>query len=111
MFRTIIKWCSIFPFPESALSIGNFCFGKNNYFNGVRVSDIHAVVREIVAINQMDLLKIHNTLLEKWICKTGSVLAKVRFPSADKHVHARCFVVTCFISSLSAIFNLCLKRI
>ncbi|XP_019741350.1 kinetochore-associated protein 1 [Hippocampus comes] len=43
---------------------------------GQTYPDIHAVVREIVAINQMDLLKIHNTLLEKWICKTGSGLAK-----------------------------------
>ncbi|XP_049618952.1 kinetochore-associated protein 1 isoform X1 [Syngnathus scovelli] len=38
--------------------------------------DIHAVVKEIVTINQVDLLKIHNMLLEKWLCKTGSVLAK-----------------------------------
>ncbi|XP_077416372.1 LOW QUALITY PROTEIN: kinetochore-associated protein 1 [Vanacampus margaritifer] len=46
---------------------------------GQTYPDIHAVVKEIATINQVDLLKIHNALLEKWICKTGlskTVLAK-----------------------------------
>ncbi|XP_061622950.1 kinetochore-associated protein 1 isoform X2 [Phyllopteryx taeniolatus] len=43
---------------------------------GYTYPDIHAVVKEIATINQVDLLKIHNTLLEKWICRTGSVSAK-----------------------------------
>uniref|UniRef100_A0A672YH79 Kinetochore associated 1 n=1 Tax=Sphaeramia orbicularis TaxID=375764 RepID=A0A672YH79_9TELE len=39
-------------------------------------SDIHAVVKEIAAISNVDLLKIRNMLLEKWICKTGPAVAK-----------------------------------
>uniref|UniRef100_A0AAQ4PH06 Kinetochore associated 1 n=1 Tax=Gasterosteus aculeatus aculeatus TaxID=481459 RepID=A0AAQ4PH06_GASAC len=34
--------------------------------------DIHAVVKEIACINNVDLLKIRNMMLEKWICKTGA---------------------------------------
>ncbi|XP_077457832.1 kinetochore-associated protein 1 isoform X2 [Stigmatopora argus] len=33
--------------------------------------DINATVTKIAAINHVDLVKIHNALLEKWICKTG----------------------------------------
>uniref|UniRef100_A0A8C7Z999 Kinetochore associated 1 n=1 Tax=Oryzias sinensis TaxID=183150 RepID=A0A8C7Z999_9TELE len=33
--------------------------------------DIHAAVKEIASINNVDLKKIRNMLLEKWICKTG----------------------------------------
>uniref|UniRef100_A0A673YPM6 Kinetochore associated 1 n=1 Tax=Salmo trutta TaxID=8032 RepID=A0A673YPM6_SALTR len=33
--------------------------------------DIHAVCKEIAAINSVDFLKIRSMLLEKWICKTG----------------------------------------
>lgn len=40
-------------------------------------SDIHVAVKEIAAINNVDLLKIHNMLLEKWICKTGPAVSKV----------------------------------
>lgn len=40
-------------------------------------ADIHAVVKEIAVINSVDLLKIRNMLLEKWICKTGPAAAKV----------------------------------
>ncbi|XP_077570694.1 kinetochore-associated protein 1 [Stigmatopora nigra] len=35
--------------------------------------DINAAVTKIAAINHVDLVKIHNVLLEKWICKTGQV--------------------------------------
>ncbi|TKS78652.1 Kinetochore-associated protein 1 [Collichthys lucidus] len=38
--------------------------------------DIHAVVKEIATINNVDLLKIRNMLLEKWICKTGPAVTK-----------------------------------
>ncbi|XP_057687174.1 kinetochore-associated protein 1 [Corythoichthys intestinalis] len=38
--------------------------------------DINAAVAEIAAINQVDLVQIQNTLLEKWICKTGSAAAE-----------------------------------
>eukprot|EP00064_Thunnus_orientalis_P013396 superscaffoldBa00002172_g13435 len=38
--------------------------------------DIHAVIKEIAAINNVDLLKIRNMMLEKWICKTGPAVAK-----------------------------------
>uniref|UniRef100_UPI003AAA84F6 kinetochore-associated protein 1 n=1 Tax=Centroberyx gerrardi TaxID=166262 RepID=UPI003AAA84F6 len=38
--------------------------------------DIHAVCKEIATINSVDLLKIRNMLLEKWICKTGPAVAK-----------------------------------
>ncbi|XP_029915466.1 kinetochore-associated protein 1 isoform X2 [Myripristis murdjan] len=38
---------------------------------GQTYPDIHAVCKEIAAINSVDLLKIRNMLLEKWICKTG----------------------------------------
>ncbi|KAJ8415551.1 hypothetical protein AAFF_G00425310 [Aldrovandia affinis] len=33
--------------------------------------DIHAVVKEIAAINNVDLTKVRDMLLEKWLCKTG----------------------------------------
>uniref|UniRef100_A0A4W5NLQ1 Kinetochore associated 1 n=1 Tax=Hucho hucho TaxID=62062 RepID=A0A4W5NLQ1_9TELE len=39
--------------------------------------DIHAVCKEIAAINSVDFLKIRSMLLEKWICKTGPAAAKV----------------------------------
>ncbi|XP_033828339.1 kinetochore-associated protein 1 [Periophthalmus magnuspinnatus] len=38
--------------------------------------DLHAVIKEVAAINSVDLLKICNMLLEKWICKTGPAVAK-----------------------------------
>ncbi|XP_056274414.1 kinetochore-associated protein 1 isoform X3 [Pseudoliparis swirei] len=38
--------------------------------------DIHAVVKEIAAINNVDLLYIRNMMLEKWICKTGPAVTK-----------------------------------
>lgn len=38
--------------------------------------DIHAVIKEIAAINNVDLLKIRIMLLEKWICKTGPAVTK-----------------------------------
>ncbi|KAI1901176.1 hypothetical protein AGOR_G00057490 [Albula goreensis] len=41
--------------------------------------DIHAVVKEIAAINNVDLCKVRDMLLEKWLCKTG--------PSAPKETH------------------------
>lgn len=40
-------------------------------------ADIHAVVKEIVSINNVDILKIRNMMLEKWICKTGPAVTKV----------------------------------
>ncbi|GAA6071945.1 kinetochore-associated protein 1 isoform X1, partial [Tachysurus ichikawai] len=38
---------------------------------GQTYPDIHAVAREIASINSVDLLKIRNILLEKWLCKTN----------------------------------------
>ncbi|XP_054630813.1 kinetochore-associated protein 1 isoform X2 [Dunckerocampus dactyliophorus] len=38
--------------------------------------DIHAVVKEIASINNVDLLKVRNVMLEKWICRTGPAVAK-----------------------------------
>ncbi|XP_034396520.1 kinetochore-associated protein 1 isoform X2 [Cyclopterus lumpus] len=38
--------------------------------------DIHAVVKEIATINNVDLLNIRNMMLEKWICKTGPAVTK-----------------------------------
>ncbi|CAG5923423.1 unnamed protein product [Menidia menidia] len=43
---------------------------------GQAFPDIHAAVKEIATINSVDLLKIRNMLLEKWICKTGPAAAK-----------------------------------
>ncbi|XP_033947948.1 kinetochore-associated protein 1 [Pseudochaenichthys georgianus] len=44
---------------------------------GIQVHpDIHAVVKEIATINNVDLLKIRNMMLEKWICKTGPAVTK-----------------------------------
>uniref|UniRef100_UPI0037E89FC3 kinetochore-associated protein 1 n=1 Tax=Semicossyphus pulcher TaxID=241346 RepID=UPI0037E89FC3 len=43
---------------------------------GQTFPDIHAVVKEIANINSVDLLKIRNMLLEKWICKTGPAVTK-----------------------------------
>ncbi|XP_030225552.1 kinetochore-associated protein 1 [Gadus morhua] len=38
--------------------------------------DLHAVCKGIATINNVDLLKIRNLLLEKWICRTGPAGAK-----------------------------------
>ncbi|KAF5904768.1 kinetochore-associated protein 1, partial [Clarias magur] len=38
---------------------------------GQTYPDIHAVAKEIASINGVDLLKIRNILLEKWLCKPG----------------------------------------
>ncbi|XP_064209384.1 kinetochore-associated protein 1 [Anguilla rostrata] len=38
--------------------------------------DIHAVVMEIAAINNVDVCKVRDMLLEKWLCKTGQSAAK-----------------------------------
>ncbi|KAK0138145.1 Kinetochore-associated protein 1 [Merluccius polli] len=43
---------------------------------GYGYPDIHAVCKEIATINGVDLLKIRNLLLEKWICRTGPAGAK-----------------------------------
>uniref|UniRef100_A0A8C5DZ37 Kinetochore associated 1 n=1 Tax=Gouania willdenowi TaxID=441366 RepID=A0A8C5DZ37_GOUWI len=44
---------------------------------GQTYSDIHAAVKEIATINNVDLVKIRNIMLEKWICKTGLAVTKV----------------------------------
>ncbi|XP_062307937.1 kinetochore-associated protein 1 [Osmerus eperlanus] len=46
---------------------------------GQSYPDIHVVCKEIASINCVDLLKIRNMMLEKWICQTG--------PAATKEVH------------------------
>ncbi|KAM9810904.1 LOW QUALITY PROTEIN: kinetochore-associated protein 1 [Neosynchiropus ocellatus] len=38
--------------------------------------DILAVIKAISCINNVDLLKIRNMMLEKWICKTGPAMGK-----------------------------------
>ncbi|KAG7318542.1 hypothetical protein KOW79_018297 [Hemibagrus wyckioides] len=43
---------------------------------GQTYPDIHAVAKEIASISGVDLLKIRNTLLEKWLCKTGQTSGK-----------------------------------
>ncbi|XP_017269121.1 kinetochore-associated protein 1 [Kryptolebias marmoratus] len=43
---------------------------------GQTYPDIHAAVKEIATVNNVDLVKIRNMLLEKWICKTGPAAAK-----------------------------------
>ncbi|KAM6931090.1 kinetochore-associated protein 1 [Xenentodon cancila] len=43
---------------------------------GQAYPDIHAAVKEIATINNVDLMKIRNMLLEKWICKTGPAVSK-----------------------------------
>ncbi|XP_028314098.1 kinetochore-associated protein 1 [Gouania willdenowi] len=43
---------------------------------GQTYSDIHAAVKEIATINNVDLVKIRNIMLEKWICKTGLAVTK-----------------------------------
>ncbi|XP_053510248.1 kinetochore-associated protein 1 isoform X1 [Ictalurus furcatus] len=43
---------------------------------GQTYPDIHAVAKEISSINGVDLLKIRNILLEKWLCKTGQTNGK-----------------------------------
>uniref|UniRef100_A0A3B5BIX8 Kinetochore associated 1 n=1 Tax=Stegastes partitus TaxID=144197 RepID=A0A3B5BIX8_9TELE len=43
---------------------------------GQTYPDIHAAVKEIATINKVDILKIRNMMLEKWICKTGPAVAK-----------------------------------
>ncbi|KAL0979386.1 hypothetical protein UPYG_G00184390 [Umbra pygmaea] len=43
---------------------------------GQTYPDIHAVCKDIAAVNSVDFLKIRSMLLEKWICKTGPAAAK-----------------------------------
>ncbi|KTG46918.1 hypothetical protein cypCar_00041531, partial [Cyprinus carpio] len=43
---------------------------------------IHSVARDIASINAVDLLKIRNILLEKWLCQTGQ--------SNGKDIHQDC---------------------
>ncbi|XP_035999642.1 kinetochore-associated protein 1 [Fundulus heteroclitus] len=43
---------------------------------GQTFPDLHAAVREIATINNVDLVKIRNMLMEKWICKTGPAVTK-----------------------------------
>uniref|UniRef100_A0A1A8M8V5 Kinetochore associated 1 n=2 Tax=Nothobranchius pienaari TaxID=704102 RepID=A0A1A8M8V5_9TELE len=43
---------------------------------GLVYPDIHAAVKEIASINNVDLVKIRCILLEKWICKTGPAVTK-----------------------------------
>uniref|UniRef100_A0A673J6Y3 RZZ complex subunit KNTC1/ROD C-terminal domain-containing protein n=1 Tax=Sinocyclocheilus rhinocerous TaxID=307959 RepID=A0A673J6Y3_9TELE len=38
---------------------------------GLTYPDIHSVAKDIASINGVDLLKIRNILLEKWLCQTG----------------------------------------
>uniref|UniRef100_A0A8C9RYA8 Kinetochore associated 1 n=1 Tax=Scleropages formosus TaxID=113540 RepID=A0A8C9RYA8_SCLFO len=38
---------------------------------GYAYPDIHAVAKEIAAINNVDLSKVRDMMLEKWLCKTG----------------------------------------
>ncbi|KAJ8005659.1 hypothetical protein DPEC_G00120230 [Dallia pectoralis] len=45
-------------------------------FAGQAYPDIHAVCKEIAAINGVDFLKIRSMLLEKWLCKTGPAVSK-----------------------------------
>uniref|UniRef100_A0A8C1QQ82 Kinetochore associated 1 n=1 Tax=Cyprinus carpio TaxID=7962 RepID=A0A8C1QQ82_CYPCA len=49
---------------------------------GLSYPDIHSVARDIASINAVDLLKIRNILLEKWLCQTGQSNGKV---SALRH--------------------------
>ncbi|KAA0716378.1 Kinetochore-associated protein 1 [Triplophysa tibetana] len=44
---------------------------------GQTYPDIHSVAKEIASINGVDLLKIRNVLLEKWLCKTGQTNGKM----------------------------------
>ncbi|CAL8347314.1 unnamed protein product [Lota lota] len=55
--------------------------------------DIHAVCKEIATINGVDLLKIRNLLLEKWICRTGPAGAKVRLSVCLSVCVSLCLVV------------------
>ncbi|TSW89619.1 Kinetochore-associated protein 1 [Bagarius yarrelli] len=44
---------------------------------GQSYPDIHMVAKEIASINGVDLHKIRNILLEKWLCKTGQTTCKL----------------------------------
>ncbi|TRY91813.1 hypothetical protein DNTS_012445, partial [Danionella cerebrum] len=46
---------------------------------GFSYPDIHSVAREVATINDVDLLKVRNILLEKWLCQTG--------PSSIRDLH------------------------
>uniref|UniRef100_A0A8C5BA13 Kinetochore associated 1 n=1 Tax=Gadus morhua TaxID=8049 RepID=A0A8C5BA13_GADMO len=57
--------------------------------------DLHAVCKGIATINNVDLLKIRNLLLEKWICRTGPAGAKVCLSAhANSTTHARMHTLT-----------------
>ncbi|KAG7223406.1 hypothetical protein INR49_015509 [Caranx melampygus] len=49
---------------------------EQRYRDGQIHPDIHTAVKEIATVNSVDLLKIRNIMLEKWICKTGPAVAK-----------------------------------
>ncbi|XP_043096489.1 kinetochore-associated protein 1 isoform X3 [Puntigrus tetrazona] len=44
--------------------------------SGLTYPDIHSVAKDIASINGVDLLKIRNILLEKWLCQTAQSIGK-----------------------------------
>uniref|UniRef100_A0A3Q3FET0 Kinetochore associated 1 n=1 Tax=Labrus bergylta TaxID=56723 RepID=A0A3Q3FET0_9LABR len=66
---------------------------------GQTYPDIHAAVKEIASINSVDLLKIRNMMLEKWICKTGPAVTKVS-------LHVLLHVLFCVFDELRVVYML-----
>lgn len=62
------------------------------------------MVKEIATTNNMDLFKIRNMMLEKWICKTGPAVTKVS-PSELSFI----LVPLCFPVKLK--FKLCFNTL
>lgn len=62
--QSLFSMCFIHATMIIKKSLLSMCFGFS-------FTDIHAVAREIASINSVDLLKIRNILLEKWLCKTN----------------------------------------
>uniref|UniRef100_A0A665X5B7 Kinetochore associated 1 n=1 Tax=Echeneis naucrates TaxID=173247 RepID=A0A665X5B7_ECHNA len=63
---------------------------------GQTYPDIHSAIKEIATVNNVDLLKIRNMMLEKWICKTGPAMAKVCHVCLMSVVFFVFFVLFCF---------------
>ncbi|KPP58496.1 hypothetical protein Z043_123673, partial [Scleropages formosus] len=54
---------------------------------GYAYPDIHAVAKEIAAINNVDLSKVRDMMLEKWLCKTGPSVKEINSQDYVTDIH------------------------
>ncbi|KAL4646609.1 kinetochore-associated protein 1 [Arapaima gigas] len=54
---------------------------------GHAYSDIHAVAKEIATVNNIDLSKVRDMMLEKWLCKTGPSVKEMNSQDCVLDIH------------------------